>query len=726
MVLKDILGVTGMLRLGMALKSNFSLFIFFIICFTSSGTVLSCETATIESSDGANVCLDQFLSILGSTCYLEKESKTQAQFDWGTKDCREPRAIREEIRRAKKAIALAVTLSPDSPQIAFSMDAYKTWKDFNDAYALDRCEEIAISNRINLDQYPCVLLGGQTNRRDLMHSDFSQQEITAALTTIDESIEAIAQKNDFEKQTRITDNSIESELDGIDVSAGSGPNGSCQSVSIRSSDGGVICLDNFPVILEKTCRESGYAKRAYLNRNLGTGYRITDCDGGTYLQDIDNAKNGVVFVASDTPAGFFYSFAVDGVWNTRPVTELLAIERCRQYLTERYISKIDYPCVTVARSLPSNPRILVSEKSSVEMRSLLSQIHEEIINPHKAGSEVASDQLHEDLVTELAKEKEEIEAQRQAAKEERNRLKREYELALKEVEQERSQIAEEVREREEKRLELERQRLENEQKIALQKLEADRESFLERVRIAEAERSALEEKIKKNEYVDERKRVALVVGNSEYRSLPKLLNPSNDVQSMRRALIQANFEVVVYENLDLRGMQDTLRSFGDRLDEDTVGLFYFAGHGMQFEGRNYLVPVNENIVKPYELQTAALDLSLVTNTLKYAGNDLNIVILDACRNNSLSSSRGGDRGFAAVSASEGTFIAFSTAPGEAALDGRGENSPYTKYLAREIELSDGLSIEALFKKVRANVMSETKRKQIPWENSSLLGEFRFK
>ena len=220
--------------------------------------------------------------------------------------------------------------------------------------------------------------------------------------------------------------------------------------------------------------------------------------------------------------------------------------------------------------------------------------------------------------------------------------------------------------------------------------------------------------------------MALLIGNSRYRTLPSLMNPSNDVQSMRRALKKANFKVSVYENLDLRGMQDTLRAFGELLDEETVGLFYFAGHGMQFEGKNYLVPVNENIVKPYELQTAALDLSLVTNTLKYASNDLNIVILDACRNNTLAASRGGDRGFAAVSAAEGIFIAFSTAPGQAALDGNGENSPYTKYLARAIESSSKISIETLFKQVRAQVMDETKKQQIPWENSSLLGEFRFR
>jgi len=672
-----------MLRFRSVLNPKLLLALFLSGSLMCGGTVLSCETATIESSDGANVCLDQFPSILDATCYLEKENKTQAQFDWGTKDCRAPRAIREEIKDANKAIALAVTLSPNSPQIAFSMDAYKTWKDFNDAYAVDRCEEIAISNRIDLVQYPCVLLGGQTNKRDLMRSGFSQQEIKAALTTIDESIKAIAKKNDFTKQTRTTDTSIESELDGVDVSAGSGPNGSCQSVSIRSSDGSVICLDNFPVILEKTCRESEYAKRAYINRDLGTGYRITDCDGGTYLQDIDNVIKRVVFVASDTPSGFFYSFAVDGVWNGRPVTELLAIERCRQYLTEKYINEIDYPCVVVARSLPSNPRILVSEKSSVEMQSFLSQIYEEIINPDKAGTKVVSDQRHEDLVAELAKEKAEIEAQRQEANEERNRLEREYELALEEIEQ-------------------------------------------EKLRIAEQERQIQESLSSSHAYADDRKRVALLIGNSHYRTLPKLLNPSNDVQSMRRALMKANFDVSVYENLDLRGMQDTLRAFGELLDEETVGLFYFAGHGMQFEGKNYLVPVDENIIKSYELQTAALDLSLVTNTLKYASNDLNIVILDACRNNTLAASRGGDRGFAAVSAAEGIFIAFSTAPGQAALDGNGENSPYTKYLARAIESSSNVSIETLFKRVRAQVMDETKKQQIPWENSSLLGEFRFR
>ena len=227
-------------------------------------------------------------------------------------------------------------------------------------------------------------------------------------------------------------------------------------------------------------------------------------------------------------------------------------------------------------------------------------------------------------------------------------------------------------------------------------------------------------------FIDARDRVALIIGNSFYNSLPKLQNPSNDAQSMRRALIESNFDTTVYENLDLKGMQDALRTFGNRLNKDTVGLFYFAGHGMEFEGENYLVPVNENIVKPYELATAAISMKLVTNTLKYADNEMSLVIVDACRNSGLGDSRGVGDGFAVTRAAEGMYIAFSTAPGMAALDGEGNNSPYTKYLSQAITESNGESLETLFKKVRADVMRETEGRQIPWENSSLLGEFRFR
>ena len=673
-----------MLRLRSILKSKLLLALLLSGSFMCGGAVLSCETATIESGDGANVCLDQFPSILDATCYLEKENKTQAQLDWGTKDCREPRAIREEIKDANKAMALAVTLSPNSPQIAFSMDAYKTWKDFNDAYALDRCKELAISKRVDLSQYPCVLVGRQTNRRNLMRSSFSQQEITDFLKAIDQSIKIASHGNNFEKQTTIPDDPVESKLGGVDVSAGLGPNGSCQSASIRSSDGSLICLDNFPMIVERKCRESGYAIRAYRGiGNLGSGYQVQDCDGTTFLEDINKVSKRIVLFASETPQGIFYSFAVDGAWDSRPITERLAEERCRQYLSEKYVDQREHPCNLIGKSSASNPRVLLSDKQAVEIKNLLSKLHEEIVNPKTIGAADLNDQLHQELLNQLTEEREEIAAQRRSAEEERQRLEREYERALEEIEK-------------------------------------------EKLRIAEQERQIQESLNESDAYVDDRKRVALLIGNSHYRTLPKLLNPSNDVQSMRRALMKASFDVSVYENLDLRGMQDTLRAFGELLDEETVGLFYFAGHGMQFEGKNYLVPVDENIIKPYELQTAALDLSLVTNTLKYASNDLNIVILDACRNNTLAASRGGDRGFAAVSAAEGIFIAFSTAPGQAALDGAGENSPYTKYLARAIESSSNVSIEALFKQVRAQVMDETKKQQIPWENSSLLGEFRFR
>ena len=715
---------------------SFLLSVFLIGSFMCAGTVLSCETATIESSDGAYVCLDQFPSVLEAECYLGKQNKTQAQFDWGTKDCREPRSIRQEIRDAKNAMALAVTLSPDSPQIAFSIDAYKTWKDFNDAYALDRCKELAWSNRIDVASHPCVLLGMQTGRRNVMKSTFSEQAIKDVLSRIEDHIKVARQREESQKNTATATNSLGDDLERVNVSVGLGNNGVCQSASIESSDGDMVCLDHFPMVLDRECRESGYASRAYANRRYAQGYWLSDCDETTFFEDINNVRKQIVLFAADTPKGIFYSFAVDGVWNTRPITEQLAEERCRQYLLDQYIDQTKYPCILIAKSTLSNPRLLSSGRLGADIQKLLVQLHKELVNPEIIVTRKIDGQVDEETLDRLAEkertklereyqkaleesEQEKLriaEEQRKLAEEERAKLEREYQMALEESEQEKQRITEEQR----KLAEEERARLELEHEKVLKQIQQ------EKLRAVERERQLREELGDSNTYIDKRERVALLIGNSRYRTLPSLMNPSNDVQSMRRALKKANFKVSVYENLDLRGMQDTLRAFGELLDEETVGLFYFAGHGMQFEGKNYLVPVNENIVKPYELQTAALDLSLVTNTLKYASNDLNIVILDACRNNTLAASRGGDRGFAAVSAAEGIFIAFSTAPGQAALDGNGENSPYTKYLARAIESSSKISIETLFKQVRAQVMDETKKQQIPWENSSLLGEFRFR
>jgi hypothetical protein len=220
-------------------------------------------------------------------------------------------------------------------------------------------------------------------------------------------------------------------------------------------------------------------------------------------------------------------------------------------------------------------------------------------------------------------------------------------------------------------------------------------------------------------------RTALVIGNSAYTNGP-LRNPVNDARAMAKALREAGFDVILIENATQANMQRGIRTFGDKIAKGGVGLFYFAGHGLQVKGRNYLVPVNAEIAREDEIEFDAVDVNLVLAKMDSAKNALNIVILDACRNNPFQRSfRSVQAGLAQMDAPTGTFIAFATAPGSVASDGVGENGVYTKHLLAEMQ-KPGTQIEQLFKQVRIGVMAETKNQQIPWESSSLRGEFAFK
>lgn len=233
---------------------------------------------------------------------------------------------------------------------------------------------------------------------------------------------------------------------------------------------------------------------------------------------------------------------------------------------------------------------------------------------------------------------------------------------------------------------------------------------------AESERS--------NPTLNDRSRIALVIGNSNYSNLPKLPNTSNDARSITKSLQQAGFAVTTAENLDLTSMQNLIRTFGEKLKKNDVGLFYYAGHAVQVKGKNYLIPVKENIKKSFEVPASAIDVDLVLATLESVKNDLNIVILDSCRSSFPGEARGTTRGLATIEAAKGTFIAFATAPGKEALDGTGLNSPYTKHLSRVIG-QKGLPLEQVFKEVRKAVVADTNGEQVPWENSSLMGDFYF-
>lgn len=220
-------------------------------------------------------------------------------------------------------------------------------------------------------------------------------------------------------------------------------------------------------------------------------------------------------------------------------------------------------------------------------------------------------------------------------------------------------------------------------------------------------------------------RVALVIGNASYRDAP-LANPVNDARAMAQALRESGFVVIARENADQRSMVGALREFGDRLRGGGVGVFYYAGHGMQIRGRNYLVPIGANVEREDEVAYAAVDAQAVLDKMEAAGNGMNIMILDACRNNPFARAfRSGSAGLAPMDAPVGTLVAFATAPGAVASDGNGANGLYTQHLLAAMR-TEGAKVEDVFKRVRAGVRRDSLGKQIPWEATSLEGDFYFR
>lgn len=220
-------------------------------------------------------------------------------------------------------------------------------------------------------------------------------------------------------------------------------------------------------------------------------------------------------------------------------------------------------------------------------------------------------------------------------------------------------------------------------------------------------------------------RVALVIGNSAYTDAP-LANPVNDARAIVKALKESGFSVIVRENVDQRGMQAALREFGDRLRAGGTGLFYYAGHGMQIKGRNYLIPVGARVDREDEVAYSAVDAQAVLDKMEAAGNEANIMILDACRNNPFTRSmRSGQAGLAQMDAPVGTLLAYATSPGAVASDGNGANGLYTQHLLNAIA-QPGNKLEDVFKQVRANVRRDSRGKQVPWESTSLEGDFYFR
>ena len=235
-------------------------------------------------------------------------------------------------------------------------------------------------------------------------------------------------------------------------------------------------------------------------------------------------------------------------------------------------------------------------------------------------------------------------------------------------------------------------------------------------------------------------RLALVIGNATYRTAP-LRNPVNDAQAVAAVLKVLGFQVIIRENASQREMLDGLREFAQRASKNQVRLLFYAGHGVQIKGRNYLMPVDAEAQSEEEIAQKGADVTELLERLGTLSSGLNLIVLDACRTNpfSIAPSQLADSrrfrtrglapqsvGLAPLQAPSGTLIAFSTAPGSVAIDNPlQKNSVYTKHLLESLR-TPGLPIERMFKQVRVAVAQETQQQQVPWETSSLMGEFCFR
>jgi cyclophilin family peptidyl-prolyl cis-trans isomerase len=223
----------------------------------------------------------------------------------------------------------------------------------------------------------------------------------------------------------------------------------------------------------------------------------------------------------------------------------------------------------------------------------------------------------------------------------------------------------------------------------------------------------------------QQQRIALVIGNANY-AVGKLKTPLNDATDMANALKELGFEVILLKDSSKRQMDDALDQFTTRINQGYVGLFYYAGHGMEVEGENYLIPVNAQIKAEKDVEYESMPLGKILGRMEDAGNRINIVILDACRDNPFRKFwRSSSRGLTApVQAASGTLIAFATAPGKVASDGTGRNGLFTSYLLKYIK-TPNMEVDLMMRKVRSDVAQNTNNYQVPWTSSSLIGEFAF-
>jgi uncharacterized caspase-like protein len=225
------------------------------------------------------------------------------------------------------------------------------------------------------------------------------------------------------------------------------------------------------------------------------------------------------------------------------------------------------------------------------------------------------------------------------------------------------------------------------------------------------------------------KRAALVIGNSAYKHTAALTNPANDAEDMANALAALGFDVTKGVDLDMAGMDRAIRSFAEKLKGAKLGLFYYAGHGLQVSGHNHPLPIDAQIESASALELETVRLESIQRIMENE-TETNVLFLDACRDNPLARNLARSmgtrssvigRGLAPQESGAGTLIGFSTQPGNVALDGTGgRNSPYAGALAKHIA-APGEDLSAILVKVRNDVMQATDKRQVPWEHSALTG-----
>jgi uncharacterized caspase-like protein len=224
------------------------------------------------------------------------------------------------------------------------------------------------------------------------------------------------------------------------------------------------------------------------------------------------------------------------------------------------------------------------------------------------------------------------------------------------------------------------------------------------------------------------KRVALVIGNDKYLSLPPLSNGVRDAQAMNTALSSVDFDVILVTNGTRENIEEAVKRFVKAIQPGDVALLYYSGHAVQIDGENYLSPIDLRADDDVQVRNRSVKIGEVVEEMGSRGADLQIVVLDACRDNPFSKQRsmGGTGGLAVMSAGKGTFLAYATAPGKPADDNsKGSNGLYTGYLLKALS-EPGLVLEQVFKRVSGDVQTASKGKQIPWIASSVQGDFYFR